>query len=117
MPKGGPRPGSGRPRGSTGPNGPTKRTNEIRAKAFEEGITPLEVMLLAMRAHVKAQDLDKAAAVAKDAAPYMHPRLAAVEHTGKDGGAIQHENVTNEDRARALLSLLASVRQQEATLQ
>lgn len=25
---------------------------------------------------------------ARDAAPYVHPRLAAVEHTGKDGGAI-----------------------------
>ena len=23
---------------------------------------------------------------AKDAAPYVHPRLSAIEHTGKDGG-------------------------------
>ena len=33
-----------------------------------------------------------------------------MEHAGKDGGAIQHQDVTNEDRARALLSLLASVK-------
>lgn len=25
---------------------------------------------------------------ARDAAPYVHPKLAAVEHTGKDGGAL-----------------------------
>jgi hypothetical protein len=27
---------------------------------------------------------------AKDAAPYIHPKLAAIEHTGADGGAIDH---------------------------
>ena len=27
---------------------------------------------------------------AKAAAPYMHPRLAAIEHTGEGGGAIRH---------------------------
>jgi hypothetical protein len=37
-----------------------------------------------------AGDLEKAASFAKDAAPYMHPRLAAVEHTGEDGGPIDH---------------------------
>jgi hypothetical protein len=30
---------------------------------------------------------------AKDAAPYMHPHLAAVAHTGSDGGAIQIERI------------------------
>ena len=29
---------------------------------------------------------------AKAAAPYMHPRLAAIEHTGADGGAIKTDN-------------------------
>jgi hypothetical protein len=28
---------------------------------------------------------------AKDAAPYMHARLASVEHTGRDGGPIKHK--------------------------
>ena len=27
---------------------------------------------------------------ASDAAPYMHPKLAAIQHTGEDGGPIQH---------------------------
>jgi len=26
---------------------------------------------------------------AKEAGPYVHPKLAAVEHTGKDGGPVQ----------------------------
>lgn len=33
----------------------------------------------AMREHYAAGRLDQAAAVAKDAAPYMHPRLSAVD--------------------------------------
>ena len=37
--------------------------------------------------------MEKAASIAKDAAPYMHPRLAAVEVTGKNGGPIQTQEV------------------------
>jgi hypothetical protein len=33
---------------------------------------------------------------ARDAAPYMHSRLQAVEHTGKDGGPIQI-NIAGDD--------------------
>jgi hypothetical protein len=36
-----------------------------------------------------ATSLSAARAAAKDAAPYIHPRLAAIEHTGKDGGPIR----------------------------
>jgi hypothetical protein len=46
------------------------------------GITPLEWMLSVVRdenADVKRRD-----EMARTAAPYMHPRLAAVEHLGKD---------------------------------
>jgi len=98
--RGGARPGSGRKKGAA-----TKKTREIADKAAEEGITPLEVMLRAMREFVEKAEamtpddvemidkkvvtrlslLSAAAEVAKDAAPYMHPRLAAIEHTGKDG--------------------------------
>lgn len=52
-------------------------------------MTPLEVMLKAMTEHANAKEWDAAAGIAKDAAPYMHPRLAAVEHSGKDGGPIE----------------------------
>jgi hypothetical protein len=91
---GGSRPGAGRPKGAT-----TRRTQEIAAKEFEK-VTPLEVMLANMRfAHERAEEVAKVVAggsadpdtlkellrlrqmaqdCAKDAAPYMHPRLNAV---------------------------------------
>jgi hypothetical protein len=82
---GGKRKGAGRRKGSL-----TKKTREIAEKASAEGITPLEVMLGAMRAAWEKQDKDTAARFAKDAAPYVHPRLANVEHTGEDGGPMKH---------------------------
>jgi hypothetical protein len=47
--------------------------------------------------HVQHQDgketriklLNMAAAVGRHVAPYMHPRLSAIEHTGKDGAPLQ----------------------------
>ena len=80
---GGRRPGSGRKRG-----GLNEKTRKIAEKAAAEGITPLEVQLQTMRAlwaeasEGNALDLDKAeraCAIAKDAAPYIHPRLSSVE--------------------------------------
>jgi hypothetical protein len=38
-------------------------------------------MLKAMRLHQEAGRWDQAAAVAKDAAPYCHPRLSSIETT------------------------------------
>lgn len=37
----------------------------------------------AMMAHYEAGRLDQAATIAKDAAPYIHPRLAAIDHSGE----------------------------------
>ncbi|VTU34188.1 hypothetical protein [Variovorax sp. RA8] len=95
--RGGARKNAGRKAGAA-----TKRTREIADKAAEEGLTPLEVMLQTMRALVGRFDNLRAAAVsdaerdlvpldlmieasgiAKDAAPYIHPRLAAIEHSGE----------------------------------
>jgi hypothetical protein len=72
--RGGARPGAGRKRGSL-----TKRTQEIAARASAEGITPLEVMLGAMREAWEKGEKKEAAAIAKDAAPFVHPRLSSVE--------------------------------------
>lgn len=33
--------------------------------------------------------LNMAATIARHAAPYIHPRLSAIEHTGKDGAPLQ----------------------------
>jgi hypothetical protein len=43
---------------------------------------PLEVMLSAMRQAWAEADRDKAVAYAEKAAPYMHPKLANVQHSG-----------------------------------
>ncbi len=82
--RGGARRGAGRKKGSA-----TKRTREIADKAAEEGETPLEVMLRLMRLNTEHEDpkvqIAREAMVfeaAKAAAPYVHPRLAAVEHSG-----------------------------------
>jgi hypothetical protein len=73
MPSGGRRNGAGRPRGSV-----NRRTREVAERAALQGVTPLEVLLEAMRRHYDAGELDRAAAFAKDAAPYMHPRLSTM---------------------------------------
>lgn len=74
---GGARGGAGRPRGSK-----SAKTLAIADRAAAEGITPLEVILKAMRHHLDAGNLDRAAEFAKDAAPYVHPRLGATHVTG-----------------------------------
>ena len=54
--RGGARKGPGRPRGAA-----TKRTRTIADRKSRKGITPLEVMLTAMREHAKKKDWDPAA--------------------------------------------------------
>ncbi|WP_246704395.1 hypothetical protein [Rhizobium sp. P32RR-XVIII] len=61
-------------------------------------------MLTAMREHAKQKDWDAAASIAKDAAPYMHAKLASVQHSGPKGGPIQTVDLTNvsDDQLAAL---------------
>ena len=80
--RGGRRPGAGRPIGSK-----NQRTAEIARAASESGITPIEVMLGAMRelwAQGTPEAKREAAEIAKDAAPYIHPRLASIDQTIKE---------------------------------
>lgn len=59
---------------------PNKATIERQAEVAASGLTPLEFMLQVMRTGSdEARQLD----AAKAAAPYVHPRLAAVEHSGE----------------------------------
>lgn len=82
MPAGGKRPGAGRKPGSA-----TRKTREIAELAAAEGITPLEVMIRAMRHFwqeaTKSEVMDssllkEAAQIAERCAAYLHPRLAPV---------------------------------------
>jgi len=80
--RGGKRPGAGRPIGSK-----NQRTAEIARAAAESGITPIEVMLGTMRelwALGTPEAKREAAEIAKDAAPYIHPRLASIDQTIKE---------------------------------
>lgn len=88
--RGGARKGAGRKPGSA-----TKKTRAIAEAAMADGITPLEYMLAVMRRDSDHEDPKVQVAreamrfeAAKAAAPYIHPRLASVEHSGKDGDAI-----------------------------
>ncbi len=73
MPRGGSRPGSGRPPGS-----PNQRTRAVAARAAAEGISPVEAMLSIMRDALVRKDSILALEAARHAAPYCHPRLSAV---------------------------------------
>ncbi len=102
MARGGARLGAGRKKGSL-----TAKTRVVAEKAAATGLTPLEVMVKAMRRHAKANRWDEAASIAKDAAPYMHPKLSAVAHTGPNGGPISTVDLTNvtDDQLTALETL------------
>lgn len=105
--------GRGRPFGSK-----SKKTNKVAVSLAANGITPLEVMLMALRYHtdlavaelakgdqadhkVIVSELAQASGFAKDAAPYMHPRLNAVDHSGG-------LRITYEDSLKAFQQAAAS---------
>ena len=69
---GGKRTGAGRKAGAA-----TKRTREIADGAAKSGVTPLEFLLDVMRN--EAMTAESRFDAAKAAAPYVHPRLTAVE--------------------------------------
>lgn len=78
MPRGGARPGAGRKKGSQ--SSKTKARLALVERLNNEGLSPLDVMLAAMKEAVDRRDMESAAGFAKDAAPYLHPRLQAVMH-------------------------------------
>ena len=111
----------------------TTRSRMIAEKAIESGTTPLDVMIKNMRfadeqgseVLAKIMQTEEGASVdslkellgfrrlaqdcAKDAAPYVHPRIATVELTGKDGKDLMPEN-DPRDLARAVLDILRSAK-------
>lgn len=79
--RGGARKGAGRKKGTL-----TRRTQEIVAQASADGETPLEYMLRVMRTSDDAKRKD---AMAIAAAPFVHPKLAAVEHKGDPDNPVE----------------------------
>jgi uncharacterized caspase-like protein len=88
--RGGARQGAGRKKGAL-----TKRTQEIAAAALKDGVTPLDYLLGVLRNTEKDEKDRFAAAVA--AAPYVHPKLASVEHSGEM--KMTHEQALDEIEA------------------
>lgn len=91
--RGGARPNAGRKKGS-----PNKKTAALIKAVEDSGITPLDFMLNIMRGECPA-NADPAAQIAfagmrfeaaKAAAPYVHPKLANVEHdhSSSDGSVL-----------------------------
>ncbi len=85
MARGGARPGSGRKVGTV--SKATAERKRIQEKAMAEGLTPLEYMLSILRDEKQEQSARFAAA--KEAAPYIHNRLAAIEHKGDPNAPIE----------------------------
>ena len=102
--RGGKREGAGRRKGSR-----NKRTAELQARIRATGLDPLAFMIAVTR-NPKAP-LELRFEAAKQAAPFCHPRLSAVEHTGTDGGPMTMEvkTYTDIEAARLIGRLLQRV--------
>jgi hypothetical protein len=71
---------------------PNKATARREREIAKQGQTPLEYMLRVMRdSRASGDRRDK---MAISAAPYVHPKLASMQHTGPRGGPIQTVDVT-----------------------
>ena len=78
MPRGGKRPGSGRKPGAA-----TRKTREAAELMLASGLTPLGYFHGLLQGTMAFDEVKFEAA--KAAAPYVHARLAAVEHSGHIG--------------------------------
>jgi hypothetical protein len=96
--------------------GTPNHASALRQKLVaQSGETPLEHLLRIMRRKVpedaspelRFQMESLSFEAAKAAAPYVHPKLATVEHTGKDGGAIKVEEISDLEAARRIAFLFA----------
>ncbi len=85
----------GERRGGRKPGVPNKRTAETIAKASASGLTPLDYMLSVLR-DPEARREERMDAASK-AAPYVHARLSAVDHSAH----MRIEPVISETDVRA----------------
>lgn len=101
---------AGRPAGIPKTGGRKKGTPNKTPTAFREALAakgelPLAYMLRIMRD--KTADSDRRDRMANASAPYIHPKLASTEVTGKDGAPIEIADVSDDQRAKALAVALA----------
>ncbi len=84
---------------------PNKASIARQQAVAASGETPLDHMLRVMRD--PASDDQRRDQMARAAAPYVHPKLGAIEHTGKDGGPIETAELSDTELARAIAFTLA----------
>lgn len=96
MPKGGSKPGERR--GGRVAGTPNRASAAQAAAIAESGLTPLDFLLGLMRDESadRAHRLD----ASKAAAPYVHPKLANIEVSGPDGGALEVKIVRFSNAAK-----------------
>lgn len=82
MARGGKRENAGRPLGAV-----AAVNKEARAKALATGESPLDYMLRVMRD--EDTEPERRDRMAQGAAPYVHAKLASLEHSGPDGGPLK----------------------------
>lgn len=96
---GGKREGAGRKTGAK-----QRADAEREAAIAATGSTPLAHMLEVMRSPDRSPEERMEAA--KAAAPFVHPRLTAIEHKGPDGGPICIVPMTKEELREAVRSVV-----------
>lgn len=84
---------------------PNKASVKLVEQIAATGLTPLEYMLDTLRDKTKDDPIRMDAA--KSAAPYIHPKLAAMELSGPGKGAIEVKDITAIDFARRAAFLFA----------
>ena len=98
--KSGKRPGTRRRAGI-----PKKEVIARQQAVAATGETPLDHMLRVMRD--PSNDDQRRGQMARAAAPYVHRKLGAIEHTGTDGGPIETAELSDTELARAIAFTLA----------
>lgn len=100
MAHGGKREGAGRKKGTLNRVNAVRKqqTERILQRYDEEGATPIDVMVQTMRdlwanGEANEENKIKACAIAEKCAPYFHPRLNAIDHSGHIG---THEDALEE---------------------
>jgi hypothetical protein len=106
--RGGKREGAGRKKGSH-----NKRTAELQACIRASGLDPLQFLIQIMRS--PKAPLEMRIDCATRAAPYLHPRLTAVEHSGPAGAVqVETKHYTDIEAVRLIGRFLQKVDKERA---
>ena len=113
MAHGGKRAGAGRPKGSTAPLKGMARKKVM--KALDSDTSPLDYILGVIKDPETYND--KRFQAAKEALPYVHPRLANVTHSGDAENPVSYQIITSVDRIEDDAKTIEHTKQLELTVE